>query len=37
MKLICTRCGKKLSRKTARQIDGKPVCSPCMFGQRKDK
>lgn len=30
--LTCTRCGKRLSRKTARQIDGKPVCSACLFG-----
>jgi formylmethanofuran dehydrogenase subunit E len=31
MAMNCTRCGKKLSRKTARVIDGKPLCSTCMF------
>jgi hypothetical protein len=29
----CTRCNKRLSRKTARMIDGKVLCSPCVFGQ----
>lgn len=29
--LRCTVCDKKLSRKTARVIDGKPLCSSCMF------
>lgn len=27
----CARCQKRLSRKTARQIDGEVVCSACMF------
>lgn len=27
----CTRCNKRLSRKTARIIDGKVLCSTCMF------
>jgi formylmethanofuran dehydrogenase subunit E len=27
----CTRCGKRLSRKTARLINGKTLCSSCMF------
>jgi formylmethanofuran dehydrogenase subunit E len=31
MKLTCQRCGKRLSRKTARQIDGVIMCSACMF------
>lgn len=31
IRLICERCGKKLSRKRARQIDGKVLCSPCVF------
>ena len=31
-KLTCTKCGKRLSRKTARLIDGKVMCSACMFG-----
>lgn len=29
--LICTSCGKRLSRKRARMIDGKALCSTCMF------
>jgi hypothetical protein len=29
--LRCTRCDKRLSRKTARMIDGKVLCSTCMF------
>ena len=31
MTLACTHCGKRLSRKTARQIDGVIMCSTCMF------
>lgn len=31
MELRCVRCQKKLSRKRARIIDGKVLCSPCMF------
>jgi predicted nucleic acid-binding Zn-ribbon protein len=27
----CTHCGKRLSRKTARQIDGVVMCGNCMF------
>ena len=29
--LTCTRCAKRLSRKTARQIDGVVMCGNCMF------
>jgi hypothetical protein len=29
--LRCARCDKRLSRKTARVIDGKVLCSTCMF------
>jgi formylmethanofuran dehydrogenase subunit E len=29
--LYCHRCDKKLSRKTARLIDGKLLCSSCLF------
>lgn len=29
--LACTHCGKRLSRKSARQIDGVIMCSTCMF------
>jgi hypothetical protein len=29
--LTCTRCGKRLSKKRARMIDGKVLCSPCVF------
>lgn len=32
MKLCCEKCGKRLSRKTARLIEGKVLCSTCMFG-----
>jgi formylmethanofuran dehydrogenase subunit E len=35
--LACDRCGKKLSRKTARVIDGKPLCSACLFPVRDGK
>lgn len=31
MKLQCTHCGKRLSRKTARQINGVVMCSTCLF------
>lgn len=31
MTLACTHCNKRLSRKTARMIDGKVMCSACMF------
>lgn len=27
----CQRCGKRLSRKTARLIDSRVLCSTCMF------
>lgn len=27
----CTRCDKRLSRKFARLIEGKPICSACLF------
>jgi formylmethanofuran dehydrogenase subunit E len=30
-KLRCLQCGKKLSRKTARLINGRALCSSCMF------
>lgn len=29
--LACALCGKRLSRKTARQINGVVMCSNCMF------
>lgn len=28
---ICEKCYKRLSRKTARLIDGKLLCSACLF------
>ena len=31
MKLVCQQCGKRLSRKTARKIDGRVLCSPCAL------
>lgn len=37
MKLVCAHCGKRLSRKTARQIDGVVMCSTCMFLPAKDR
>lgn len=33
MTLRCDRCGKKLSRKFARLIDGQTLCSTCMFAK----
>lgn len=33
-KLTCSRCGKRLSRKTARLINGWVMCSSCMFGTK---
>lgn len=32
--MTCTRCGKRLSRKTARLIEGKLLCSACLFKPR---
>ena len=29
--LACERCGKKLSKKRLRVIDGKPMCSACVL------
>lgn len=31
----CERCGKKLSRKTARAVDGQVICSACLFPKLK--
>lgn len=31
MKLFCSRCGRRLSRKTARQIGHRVICSACLF------
>lgn len=32
--MTCSRCGKRLSRKSARTLDGvAPLCAPCMFDQ----
>lgn len=36
-KLSCERCQKRLSRKTARLIEGKVVCSTCMFASPLDR
>jgi late competence protein required for DNA uptake (superfamily II DNA/RNA helicase) len=33
--LTCNRCGKKLSRKTARQIGSEIMCSACLFAPPK--
>jgi hypothetical protein len=30
-RMKCLDCGKRLSRKTARLINGRAVCSACMF------
>lgn len=35
MTLTCTQCAKPLSRKTARMIDGKVLCSACVFPPMK--
>jgi formylmethanofuran dehydrogenase subunit E len=35
MDLRCCRCDKKLSRKTARQIEGKLLCGACLFPATK--
>jgi formylmethanofuran dehydrogenase subunit E len=37
MTLRCSRCDKRLSRKTARMIDGKLLCSACMFAGPKPR
>jgi formylmethanofuran dehydrogenase subunit E len=34
-RLVCSRCDKKLTRKTARQIEGKLLCSACLFPATK--
>jgi formylmethanofuran dehydrogenase subunit E len=34
-KFVCTRCGKRLWKKNARLIDGKVLCSTCMFAPSK--
>ena len=31
MILTCEQCNKRLSRKTARLIEGRVLCSTCMF------
>lgn len=36
-KLTCNRCGKRLSRKTARQVNGEVICSACLFSAPKPK
>jgi formylmethanofuran dehydrogenase subunit E len=33
--LRCSRCEKKLSRKRARMINGKVMCSACVFPPMK--
>lgn len=33
----CSSCNKRLSRKTARLIDGKLLCSACLFPPMKPK
>ncbi len=35
--MICSHCQKRLSRKTARQIDGVVMCSTCMFKPARDR
>lgn len=32
----CTKCDKRLTRKTARQIDGNLMCSACIFPPLKN-
>lgn len=33
--LTCHKCSKKLSRKTARMVGGKVICSACLFPPMK--
>jgi formylmethanofuran dehydrogenase subunit E len=33
--LRCSKCEKRLSRKSARLIDGKVLCSKCLFPKLK--
>ena len=35
--MLCTKCHKRLSRKTARLINGKIMCSACLFQPMKAK
>ena len=37
MTLTCQQCNKRLSRKTARLIEGRVLCSTCMFTPQKAK
>lgn len=37
MKFTCQQCGKRLSRKTARLVEGRVLCSACMFTPQKMK
>jgi formylmethanofuran dehydrogenase subunit E len=30
-KLACSKCGKRLWKKSARLIDGRVICSACLF------
>ncbi len=33
--LTCHKCGKRLSKKTARMVEGRVICSACLFAPRK--
>jgi formylmethanofuran dehydrogenase subunit E len=35
MTLTCTKCGTKLTKKRARLIEGKVMCSKCLFPEMK--
>lgn len=35
--LKCTHCGKRLSRKTARLIEGVVMCGTCMFKPKSER
>ena len=37
MKLTCQQCGKRLSKKTARCIEGRVLCSACVFPTKEGK
>jgi hypothetical protein len=31
MRLNCSKCERKLSKKSARMVEGKVICSSCLF------
>lgn len=35
--MTCEQCGKRLSKKTARVVNGKTLCSSCLFPNKRGK